>query len=419
MQTFFLHLAVSLSIGFLAGVERQMSSNYTKKDIGARDFLLVALLGFLSTSVLPNPMLSFFAFFALIAVISFMSFYFYNSKFSDKKVGGFTTFFTMPVVFVLSSLPGLGVEVWKIFIFLGILIFTLKLKDEWEVFVKTLQDRDVIDFILFILILFVVTPLIPANLEWVFSFYTLNVLFVWKIVSLISMLSFFSHFFTKYAKGKRAILITSFFGGLVSSLATVYLITKNAKKEKTEFGSVYSVFILSGVGSLVRDLVIIYSIVSFAAFKLVFLPAMLTLFFLLTIVLFTFKSVENKSAKFTSSAVPLKTILEFVVVFFGIIFCSALIRFYLPDSFFYFSNFISGIISSSASVVSSGNLFDQGLINIDHLGFAFVVAILGSMFARVILVMKYFPRKAHVLIASFLLVAMTMGFGIYLSLFQL
>ncbi len=417
MQEFFIKLGVSLLVGFITGVERQISSNFTKKDIGVRDFMIISMLGFLSTNILPYKQISFFFFLSFIVILGFLAFYFYNEKFSKDKVGGFTTFFAMPAVFVLSSLTGLSVPNWQIFVFIVLLILILKLKEEWEAFVETIQGRDVIDFMLFIVVLFIVTPLIPANLQWELGFYTLNALFVWKIVALLSVLSFFSHFFAKYSKGKRAIIFTSFLGGLVSSIGTIYLISRNASKSNLKFQDVYTVYLTAVLGALVRDVVIIRYLVSVEAFELMLLPYLLTIFGTLLILIFNIKRVEVKAFSFTERAMPLKTIRDFVVAFLIIILMSSLVNFYLPDSYFYLSSLLASMVSSSAAIVATGDLFSQGFVALDILGWSFVIIVLGSMCTRVFIMIRYFPRQTLQIFLPLALMALTMVGGLFLRIF--
>jgi len=413
---FFIKLGVSLLVGFLTGVERQISSNYTKKDIGVRDLLIISLLGFLATNILPNKEMAFFVLLGLVLMISVVGYVFYNWKFSQSKMGGFTTFFTLPTVFVLSSLTGFDVPIWQILIFMGILILTLQLKEEWQTFIETLRDREVLDFIIFLIVLFVAHPLIPKDLSWEFSFYTIEALFVWKIIAIISVLSFVSHFFNKYAKGKRAILITSFFGGLVSSLATVYLVTKKSKS-KVSFDNAYTVFMASGVGSIVRDVAVIYYIVSLEFLSFLALPFILSLFLMITVLIFSVKKIDDVKIKFTERAMPIRTILEFVLVFLVVIVLSALINYYLPETFFYLGNFLTGIISSTASIVAGGNLFLQGMITDLTLGLTVAVAIIGSIFARTVVMLRHYPKHVLKIMLPLFVVSASMIGGIYLSLF--
>lgn len=411
MNEFFIGLFVSLLIGFVAGVERQMSSNYTKKDIGARDLLIISLMGFLSTNVLEG---SYTMIFVFIAVLSLMGFWLYNTHHSKGKVGGFTTFLTLPTVFLLSSLTGMDVPIWQVLVFFGILILTLKLKDEWQAFIDTLKDREIVDFILFVLVLFVVTPLIPQELTWNLGFYELSAYFVWKIVSIISILSFFAHFFTKYLKGQRAVLLTSFLGGLVSSLGTIYLITKG--KSKVSHDNAFAVFVTSGIGSIVRDVVIIYFLVENEFFVKLLLPFVFSEFLLVSLLFFSMEGVESKKIKFIERAMPVKTILEFVIAFVVIILISGMINFYLPEGYLYLSSFVSGVISSSAAVVASGDLFVQDLISFDVLGWSFAAAVFGSLFVRTVLMVKNFPGKLMKNIMPILLVGIAMSVGMLLAL---
>ena len=410
---FFLSLGVSLLVGFLTGVERQISSNYTKKDIGVRDLLIVSLLGFLSTNILPNQEVSFFVLLGFIIAISMIGYTFYNFKFSQKKMGGFTTFFTLPAVFILSSLTGFDVPTWQILVFLGILILTLQLKEEWHIFIKTLRDREVLDFIIFLVVLFVVHPLIPGDLAWDFGFYIIEALFVWKLIAIISVLSFVSHFFNKYAKGKRAVLLTSFFGGLVSSLATMYLITK--KDRKINFKNAYTVFVASGIGSIIRDIGIIYYVVSSEFLVFMALPFIFSLFLMISVLLLSVKKSDSVKIQFTDRAMPVRTILEFVLIFLVVIVGSALANFYLPEAFFYLGSFFTGIISSTASIVAAGNLFLHGYMGEAMFGLVVTVAIVGSLFARTVLMLKNYPKEFFRIILPIIFVSVAMLGGIYLS----
>jgi MgtC family len=141
-------LAVSLGIGLLVGIEREWSN----KDLGARTFALIALLGALA--VLFAPFLVLVVLAGVLLIIAFANI---RSLMVDKTLEA-TTSAALLVVLVLGALVGQGHLFTPVAIVVTML---LSWKMELRRFAGGLQIEEIRSVVLLGLLALVVYPILP------------------------------------------------------------------------------------------------------------------------------------------------------------------------------------------------------------------------------------------------------------------
>ncbi|MBN2870848.1 MAG: MgtC/SapB family protein, partial [Campylobacterales bacterium] len=213
---FIQHSVLSLVLGFLIGLQREMHTIYAhkKQDFGgARTFSMIALFGYLSAWVT-----TFFPYFFLIASALMgtllIAAYVVNSIPSPEK--GATTEFSALVTFVIGSMLHFTLPIFPVFIAI-LVLFVLNLKDKIQEYEQTLTKKDLSAAIMFMLMTFVILPILPD--EPIDPMGLVNLYRIWIMVVLVAGISFFGYIAIRFLGSTQGISVAGLFGGLVSSTA--------------------------------------------------------------------------------------------------------------------------------------------------------------------------------------------------------
>lgn len=207
---------VSLVLGFLLGLQREMHTIYSHKTQdfgGARTFSMIALFGFLS-----SWLTTFFPHFFLIAAgvvgLLLIAAYTVNSISSPEK--GSTTEFSALITFIIGAMLNFIPAIFPVFIAI-IVLFILNLKDKIQKYEQTITKQDLGAAILFLLMTFVILPILPD--KTIDPMNLINLHRIWIMVVLVAGISFFGYIAIRLFGSTFGIGIAGLFGGLVSSTA--------------------------------------------------------------------------------------------------------------------------------------------------------------------------------------------------------
>lgn len=215
-------IVVTLIIGFMIGLQREMRE-HSKEYIrfaGTRTFTLIALLGYLSAW-----MQNFVPFFLHVSLFLFgsliLAIYVYKTVKSDSH--GATTEIAAFVTYILGMMMYLSLDDYAIFIAV-IMLLILEIKSTLVKVEKEITQTDIKSATLFLVMTFVVLPLLPN--EMVDPFGVFNPHRTWLMVVLIAGISFIGYIAIKILGNKRGVYLTGIFGGLVSSTAVSITLSK-------------------------------------------------------------------------------------------------------------------------------------------------------------------------------------------------
>jgi uncharacterized membrane protein (DUF4010 family) len=224
---FLKYLLISILIGFSIGLER--SIRFNSKNInsfaGSRTFALISLAGFLSAFL--NEKYPFFLYLSLLIIgILIISAYFL--KVIHYKKQGSTTHFAAIVTFFLGILTYIGKVEYAIFI--GVItIVILSLKPKLEEFESKISIKDINAGVLLLVMTFLILPILPN--KPIDPYHLFNPYKTWLMAVLISALSFIGFISLKIV-GNKGILITAAAGGLFSSTAVTFTLSKMYSENK-------------------------------------------------------------------------------------------------------------------------------------------------------------------------------------------
>jgi uncharacterized membrane protein (DUF4010 family) len=199
---------LALVIGFLVGRTREPGPDSPPRP-GMRDFLIIALVGAVAGHV-GNPAIAIALFAGTIGAVLVM-------RAHHPERNGITTELAAIATFALAALcltadrpfgAGLGI----------VLAAILAERDELRYFVRdTISDREYIDTLSFLALIFIIYPLLPTGHYGPFGFFAPRE--IWLFVILVSGVSYVGYFLTKFAGSERGALLTAIVGAIASTTA--------------------------------------------------------------------------------------------------------------------------------------------------------------------------------------------------------
>jgi len=222
-------IVVTLIIGFMIGLQREMREHVKDyiRFAGTRTFTLIALLGYLSAW-----MQTFIPFFLHVSLFLFglltLAAYVYKTVKSNSH--GATTEIAAYVTYILGMMMYLSLEEYAVFIAV-IMLFILEIKSTLAKVEKEITQNDIRSATLFLVMTFVVLPLLPDKMVDPFGMF--NPHKTWLMVVLVAGISFIGYMAIKILGNKRGVYLTGIFGGLVSSTAVSISLSKLYALEQT------------------------------------------------------------------------------------------------------------------------------------------------------------------------------------------
>ncbi|MBD3360456.1 DUF4010 domain-containing protein [Candidatus Peregrinibacteria bacterium] len=225
----FKQLGIALILSSLIGLEREQK--YQKFGFeafgGIRTLPLVGLVGALSFILFQYSVWIFVVLTLSMMALLTVSYYMVNKK--SDTVGGTTEVATM-LVYIVGILCGMQKFLLATSIALTVLLI-LHFKDPLHKWAKRLKNKELISTIQFVVIAFVVLPLLPNQGYGPYGFF--NPYIIWLMVVFISGISFVSYIAIKLFGAKRGIGLTGFLAGLISSTALSLSFSGQSKKNKS------------------------------------------------------------------------------------------------------------------------------------------------------------------------------------------
>ncbi|MDI6655290.1 MAG: MgtC/SapB family protein [Candidatus Hydrothermarchaeota archaeon] len=375
MDTEFLKmLAVSIAVGGLLGVERELKAQTVA---GMRTFMLASMLGMLSvfiSEVLGERYFILIAFSGII-LITILVGIIKNYKLDDV---GVTTPVALPLAFMLGILVGKGYfleSAASSIIITGILISKKYSKE----FSETLTQREIINALQFGLIVFVLYPVVPSE-----TIFFLNLKILILVIILVASIGFAGFIALKKVGAERGLPIIGALGGLVNSEATTNALAARAREKEELTSPAMLGVVLTNVVMLGRNLVIA-GFISLAVLKLMLLPqlAMIAVGMLYSYFLKPRKGPKDVQISLESPFAIIPAV-KFAALFSII----SLAVNYLKDfgaGSVYIAAALGGLVSSAAVTASLASLGTVKALDLSVAASGCVLSAVGSTFGKLII----------------------------------
>jgi uncharacterized membrane protein (DUF4010 family) len=388
MEPLFIQNSIlSLVLGFLIGLQREMHTLYSHKvqDFGgARTFSMISLFGYLSAWFS-----AFFPYFFLIASVMMglllIAAYIVNSISIPEK--GATTEFAALVTFVIGGILNFSLPIFSVFITI-IVLFVLNIKDTVKEYEQTITKKDLAAAILFMIMTFVILPILPDHP--IDPMGLINLYRIWIMVVLVAGISFFGYIAIRILGSTHGIVVAGIFGGLVSSTAVAMSMARRVHENGFLVKNLALGIILASSMMLIRAGVEMW-VINPALTKAFILPIVigsLAGYGYIGMLYFTSKPEEIPQNIEFKNPFSIKEALIMGLVFGATLALITLSSRYIGDMGVYAVAMVSGVADVDAIILSLSSLAKNGL-GATTAQYAILIAIISNSFAKAALVLFF------------------------------
>jgi len=342
-------LILSLAIGLLVGFEREWS----RKDLGARTFAIVSLLGMLC--MVQSQVFALIGMAAVVMVVIVMN---VGNLVLHRELET-TTSVALIVVFTLGALVGDG-HIFAPTAAAGLMTLLLALKPQITRFAGGVTAEELRSAVLLGLIGLVIYPVLPD--QPVDPWGLLKPREAWLTVILIAGLGFVNYVLLKMY-GARGVYATALFGGLVNSTAAVAELSSSVASLGAGSGAILvNATLITVLSMFVRNLVIV-SVFTPSAGLLSLFPIAAMCAACAGFVLRQGRDLTPASAPRLTSPISIRKITGFGLFFLVIQSASVLGQRFIGEVGTIIVSFLGGFVSSASATAAVGSLAAHGQIS--------------------------------------------------------
>lgn len=345
-------LGAVIFIGLLIGLEREHSRSKDQKIFaGIRTFPLIGILGFVTS--LTSSITSEWVYVSVLAGFSGLLITAYLTSAKEGRLGG-TSEISAFLVFILGTMVYYGYILLPAIIAIVITMF-LSLKIQLHTFVGKISGEDIFATLKLAIISIIVLPLLPDK-----TFGPLDVLnprLIWYMVIFISGISFVGYIFIKLLGKDKGIVLTGLLGGLVSSTAVTYSLSKKSKLEPLLSYNYGIGIILASTMMFVRVFIIVL-VLNAALVSTLWLPLFIFTIsgYIISRVMYKKESKNEITDLEIRNPFELKSAFIFGLLFAIVIFGAKAAQVYLGNQGIYAASALAGLTSVDAIVLSVSKL---------------------------------------------------------------
>lgn len=346
----FSKLLISLAIGALVGIEREMRGRGELVE-GIRTFILISLLGtlsgYFSETVIGNQYLIFIGF----ILVGILTIYGYRAKVLKTKHLGLTTEIAVLLTFVIGLLIYYDQYPYFLSVSMGIILtFILVSKEILHRFAKHLKIEEIWDALVFAILAFIILPILPNRT--IDPFNSVNPFLIWFAIVIVLSMNFLSYIAVKIFGVSRGITLTGLFGGMASSTAvSIDMAGKARQNKKIIYPAAFAVVVAST--TMFLRMIILAGIFNPSQAVLLALPFVVLALagYLLSINIWR-KMEERKAFLELKSPLALGPAFKYGIFFSVIFLVSGFVRIYFGESGLILVALIAGLVDVDAITIS-------------------------------------------------------------------
>ena len=397
----FQSLAISLLLGGLVGLQRQHVDSPLG---GVRTFPLVAVFGSLC-AVLAEPFGGWIVAAGLLATVAVIALG--SRQVRTETDRGITSEAAMLVMFAVGALCVSGPIIIAVAVGGGVAVL-LQFKPQLHGVVTKLGDADIKAIMQFVLITFIVLPVLPN--ETYDRFEVLNPHEIWLMVVLVVGISLGGYISYKFLGHHAGLILSGLLGGIISSTATTASYARRTAQQPAMVPAAATVICLATGVSFVRILLEV------AVVSRTLLPAVAPLLIGLMVVSLLFALLFGRRGSQPAEMMPLqgnpselKSAILFGVLYGVVLISVAASKEYLPDSGLYAIAALSGLADLDAITLSTARLVESERLSVDSAWRSILIAALSNLVFKCGLVLAVGDRKLFRDIAWLLGVSSLLG----------
>lgn len=354
----FLPLGISLGLGLLIGLQRERTDSHLG---GIRTFPLISLFGtvcaLLSGTFGWAPLAAGFVAVAGVLIVS----NFLQARSDPEREPGQTTEVAALLTFALGAYVVNG-RLPVAFAAAGVIVILLHLKAPMHRFVNAMGERDMTAVMQFVVISFIVLPLLPDRTYGPFQ--VLNPYDIWRMVVLIVAISLTGYVAYKILGRKAGVWLGGILGGLISSTATTVSYARRSREAPQIHALAVFVIVIASAIAYARVLIEIAAVAPHHVGHMgVPLAAMLVWMVSIAGGLYFLARGSTADIPEPSNPAELKGALIFGALYALVIFAVGAAKQHLDPSALYGIAIISGLTDMDAITLSIARMVDQTRID--------------------------------------------------------
>lgn len=358
----FHQLAVALGLGLLIGLEREhryQVANYYDFG-GIRTFALISLTGALAY-ILSTYYAALFAVITAGFLALLIAAYVMTAR--NTKYQGATSEIASILVYIVGVLSAMELYVIATAIALAVLLI-LHFKASLHSWAKNIESRELISTSQFIIIAFIILPLLPNQYYGPYDFF--NPYIVWLMVVFVSGISFASYIAIKFFGARKGICLTGFLAGFISSTALAFSFSEQSRKNRKLINPYVLAIIIASSAMFFRALIEVIVINRQLFGSLVIPMTVMGVVGVIFALIMWFKR-ETIPSELGRNLIAFKSpfslwpALKFGVFFALILFLSKFAVTAIGDRGIYLTSVVSGVLDVDAITISVATLAKNGL----------------------------------------------------------
>jgi uncharacterized membrane protein (DUF4010 family) len=276
-----------------------------------RTITLIAILGFILYTVMPDSMGLFFGGGATVAALLVI---YYFQKIKLKNKWGFTSIIIALIAYSLTPLIYLE-PLWLVMLVVVTILIMVEIKESLFNISKKFDHNEFTLLAKFIIIAGIILPLLPH--EPISALFNISPYQVWLSIVAVSGISYFSYLLRKFAFPDSGIILSAILGGLYSSTATTIILARKSKEE-TNKNIVPGIF---GATGMMYIRILILAWIFNQQIALILLPYFLVFGGISAVIVFAFRfrnknsKAENQQVTHSQNPLEFKTALIFGLLF--------------------------------------------------------------------------------------------------------
>jgi len=274
------------------------------------------------------------------------------------------------------------------------------------------KNEEILSTIKFIVIAFVVLPLLPNEAYGPYGFF--NPYLIWMMVVLISGISFLSYIAIKFLGEKRGIGATGFLAGLISSTALSLSFSAESIKNKSVVNPYVVAIVVASSAMFFRILVEVAVLNPMLLSMLAVPMVIMGVTGISMATYFWFKKEKDvdleirKNVTMQRSPFSLIPALKFGLFFAAILLLSKFTEATMGNGGLYLTSFVSGVVDVDAITVSMANL-SRDSVSAGPAVIAITIAAMTNTIVKGGIFLLFGNRKVALKIVSAFLIVLAMG----------
>jgi uncharacterized membrane protein (DUF4010 family) len=378
---------LAILLGALMGMERERQE---QRLAGLRTFILITLFGSICGNIALDGSYSWMAPAGLIA-ITVQSAMVHSRRLKGDMSPGLTTASALLVTYGIGVLLATGQTIPAVAISLAttaILYFKLQMHE----FSRRLQQRDLYAIFQFILVAFIILPILPNR--GFGPYLALNPYNIWLMVVIISAINLTGYITLKVAGQRWGGPVLGILGGIVSSTATTLSLSRYTRNNPDFSQAAALVVALASTVVLVRVAFLIGMIhPTLLAGLALPMSAMFVGGLIPAFLIWRKTPINDGPATDTKNPVELPQALFFGLLYATVILAVSAGKDYLGDSGVYIVALISGLTNVDAITLSNARLVQQGVLGTSQAHISILIALISNLCFKLGLVGFFSTRQ--------------------------